>query len=92
MASLSAVMILAMRAWSIEHGAKTDSDLARPSGGDHPATQQASQGVQCGFPDDSGIEEERAGGGPGPPGGGPDQEDRAWRADVVYQEYWRSTH
>ncbi len=26
---------------SIEHGAKTDSDLARPPGGDHPATQQA---------------------------------------------------
>jgi hypothetical protein len=30
---------------SIEHGAKTDSDLARPPGGDHPATQQASPGV-----------------------------------------------
>ncbi len=27
---------------SIEHGAKTDSDLARPPGGDNPATQQAS--------------------------------------------------
>ncbi len=26
----------------IEHGAKSDSDLARPPGGDHPATQQAS--------------------------------------------------
>ncbi len=30
---------------SIAHGAKTDSDLARPSGGDHPATQHASQGA-----------------------------------------------
>jgi hypothetical protein len=30
---------------SIEHGAKTDSDLARPPGGDHPATQQARPGV-----------------------------------------------
>ncbi len=30
---------------SIGHGAKTDSDLATPPGGDHPATQQASPGV-----------------------------------------------
>jgi hypothetical protein len=30
---------------SIEHGAKTDSDLARPPGVDDPATQQASPGV-----------------------------------------------
>jgi hypothetical protein len=30
---------------SIEHGAKTDTDLARPPGGDHPATQQASPSV-----------------------------------------------
>jgi hypothetical protein len=30
---------------SIEHGTKTDSDLARPPGCDHPATQQASPGV-----------------------------------------------
>ncbi len=30
---------------SIGHGAKTDSDLARPPGGDHPATQQVSPGV-----------------------------------------------
>jgi hypothetical protein len=30
---------------SIGHGAKTDSDPARPPGGDHPATQQASPGV-----------------------------------------------
>jgi hypothetical protein len=29
----------------MEHGAKTDSDLARPPGGDHPATQQASPSV-----------------------------------------------
>ncbi len=29
---------------SIEHGAKTNSDLARPPCGDHPATQQASPG------------------------------------------------
>ena len=28
--------------------------------------------------DDSEIEEERAGGGPGPTGGGPEQEDRGW--------------
>jgi hypothetical protein len=27
---------------SIEHGAKTNSHLARPPGGNHPATQQAS--------------------------------------------------
>ncbi len=40
-----------------------------------------------------GIEEERAGGGPGPTGGGPEQEDRGRiRADDVYPEYWRSTH
>ena len=43
--------------------------------------------------DDSEIEEERAGGGPGPTGGGPEQEDRARiRADDVYPAYWRSTH
>jgi hypothetical protein len=43
--------------------------------------------------DDSEIEEERAGGGPGPPAGGPEQEDRGrMRADDVYPEYWRSTH
>jgi hypothetical protein len=42
--------------------------------------------------DDSGIEEEWAGGGPGPTGEGPEQEDRGWiRADGVYSE-WRSTH
>ncbi len=29
---------------SMEHGAKTDSDLARPPGGEHPAMQQASPG------------------------------------------------
>ncbi len=43
--------------------------------------------------DDSEIEEERAGGGPGPTGGGPEQED--WeriRADDVYPECWRSIH
>ncbi len=41
----------------------------------------------CGFPDDSGIEEKRAGEGPGPAGGGPEQ-DRAWtRADDVNPEY-----
>ncbi len=106
---------------SIGHGAKTDSDPARPPGGDHLATQQASPGVLtrsaarraasdrrrrvrtrapktrrgraaargCGFPDDSGIEEERAGGGPDPAGGGPypagGGPERAWiRADDVY--------
>ncbi len=43
--------------------------------------------------DDSGIEDERAGGGPGLTGGGPEQEDRGRiRADDVYPEYWRSTH
>ncbi len=39
------------------------------------------------------IEEERAGGGPGPTGGGPEQED--WgriRADEVYPECWWSIH
>ncbi len=102
---------------SIEHGAKTDPDLARPPRGDHTATQQASPGVLTqgavhrgrlaakrlgvrraagrggGFPDDSGIEEERAGGGVGPAGGGAEQEGRGWiRADDVYPEYWRSTH
>ncbi len=45
----------------------------------------------CSFPDDSTIEEERAGGGAGPAGGGPEQENRAWiRADDIYPEYWRS--
>jgi hypothetical protein len=43
--------------------------------------------------DDSEIEEDRAGGGPGPTGGGPEQEDRGRiRADDVYPECWRSTH
>ncbi len=43
--------------------------------------------------DDSGIEEERAGGGPGPTGGGPEKEDRGRiRANDVYPEYWRSIH
>jgi hypothetical protein len=43
--------------------------------------------------DDSGIEEELAGGGPGPTGGGPEQEDRGRiRAGNVYPEYWWSTH
>ncbi len=47
----------------------------------------------CGFPDHSGIEEERAGGGAGPAGGGQEQEDRVRiRADNVYPEYWQSTH
>ena len=43
--------------------------------------------------DDSGIEEERAGGGPGPTDGGPEQEDRGriW-ADDVYPEYWQNNH
>jgi hypothetical protein len=41
--------------------------------------------------DDSEIEEERAGGGPGPTGGGPEQEDRI-RADDVYPECWGSIH
>jgi hypothetical protein len=36
------------------------------------------------------IQEELAGGGPGPIGGGPEQEDR--RADDVYPECWRSIH
>ncbi len=45
--------------------------------------------------DDSEIEEERAGGGPSPTGGGPEQEDRGLiRADDVYPEIgpecWRS--
>jgi hypothetical protein len=45
--------------------------------------------------DDSEIEEERAwaGGGPGPTGGGLEQEDPGQiRADDVYPECWRSTH
>ncbi len=43
--------------------------------------------------DDLEIEEELAGGGAGPTGGGPEQEDRGRiRADDVYSEYWRSTH
>ncbi len=45
------------------------------------------------YSDDSEIEEERAGGGPGPTGGGPEQEDRGRiRADDVYLEWWRSIH
>jgi hypothetical protein len=91
----------------MEHGAKTDSDLARPTGGDHAATQQVGPSVltwsatrsgrsaarqtsdlERGEPrrpedatsrtPDSGIEEELVGGGPGPAGGEPEQEDRAW--------------
>ncbi len=39
------------------------------------------------------IEEERAGGQPGPTGGGLEQEDRERiRTNDVYPEYWRSTH
>ncbi len=45
---------------------------------------------------DSEIEEERASGGPGPTGGGPEQEDRPdlglIRADDIYPECWRSIH
>ena len=45
--------------------------------------------------DDLEMEEERAGGGPGPTGGGPEQDSddrgRIW-ADDVYPECWRSTH
>ncbi len=49
----------------------------------------AAQG--CGFPDDSGSEEEALAGGPA--GGGPEQEDRVLiRAEDVYPENWRSTH
>ncbi len=47
----------------------------------------------CSESDDSEIEEEQAGGGPGPTGGlgGPEQEDRGRiRADDVYPECWRS--
>ena len=43
--------------------------------------------------DDSEIEEELAGGGAGPTGGGPEQEDRGRiLADFVYPECWRSIH
>jgi hypothetical protein len=43
--------------------------------------------------DDSEIAEERAGGGPGPAGRGPEQEDRGRiRADEVYPEWWWSIH
>ncbi len=44
----------------------------------------------CCFPDDSGIEEELAGGGPGPAGRGPEQEDRRawiWAYDVGLAEH-----
>ncbi len=42
--------------------------------------------------DDSENNEERAGGGLGPTGGGPEREDRGRiRADDVYPEYWRNT-
>ncbi len=40
-----------------------------------------------------GIEEQLAGGGAGPTGGGPEQEGRGRiRADDVYPECWRSIH
>ncbi len=43
--------------------------------------------------DDSEIKEELAGRGPGPTGGGLEQEDRGRiRADNIYPECWRSTH
>ncbi len=43
--------------------------------------------------DDSETEEERAGGGPGPTGGRPEEEDRGRiRADDVYPECRRSIH
>ncbi len=91
----------------MEHGAKTDSDLARPPGCDHPATHQASPDVLtrsaarcwrsaarhlhsspsdsvrqttargCSVQDDSGIEEEWAGGGVGQPA--EDRSRRTWR-------------
>jgi hypothetical protein len=44
----------------------------------------------CCFPDDSEIEEERAGGGAGPTGWRSGAEDRVRiRADDVYPESWR---
>jgi hypothetical protein len=42
--------------------------------------------------DDSGIEEERTCGGPGPFGGGQEQDRGLIQADDVYPEYWLSTH
>ena len=43
--------------------------------------------------DDSGIAEERAGGGPGPTGEGTEQEDRRRnRGDEGKPAYWQSTH
>jgi hypothetical protein len=41
--------------------------------------------------DDSGIEEERAGGGPGQLWQAAEGRGRIW-ADDVYPEYWRSIH
>ena len=70
-------------------GTRTRVPVTRSEANHGPRMQQS------GLPDDSGIEEERAGGGAGPAGGGPEQENRAWvRAGDVNPEYWGpgSTH
>jgi hypothetical protein len=56
-----------------------------------PVTRSEATVEQWMGSDDSEIEEERAGGGPGPTGGGQEQEDLGRiLADDVYPECWRS--
>jgi hypothetical protein len=65
----------------VAHPGPSDSEL------DHSGAMDGS----CS--NDSEIEEERTGGGQGPTGGGPEQEDQERiRADDVYPECWRSIH
>ncbi len=72
--------------FKLNHPGPSDSETPRPPW---------SGAMDGSCSDDSEIEEEqpqeRAGGGPGPTGRGPEQEDRGRiRADDVYLEYWRS--
>jgi hypothetical protein len=55
-----------------------------------PAIVTRSEATVERWMDDSGIEEERAGGGPGPTVGGPEQEDRGRIRADVYPEYCQS--
>jgi hypothetical protein len=114
MASLSALLILAVQALSRHvHPAATIQPRSKPARVFLLGAQRAASALPrsvrtlvsttrsearvgapqgCGFPDGSGIEEERAGGGLGPTVGGPGQDRARIRADDVYPECWQSAH
>ncbi len=76
----------AMLLWSATRSRRTAGHVVAHSGpSDSELSHHGAMDGSCS--DDSEIEEERAGGGPGPTGGGPEQEDRGRiRADDVYPE------